>query len=168
MKTREITLLGIFTAVMLILGAVENAIVLFPGIPGIKPGLSNCVLMFTLYTMKKRSVFLLAVAKVTLCALLFGNVTGFVYSAAGAFLSVAVMMMLLRVKSISCVGLSVLSAFAHMTGQLLASRVMLGSFSAFAAAPWLMLCALVAGIFTGFVTNAVIRLDHQLKKEGKS
>ena len=44
MNTKKITQLGIMLSLMLILGFVDKQFVLVPGVPGIKPGLSNVIL----------------------------------------------------------------------------------------------------------------------------
>ena len=161
MKTGKIVLLGLLCSIMLILGYIESMIVIFPGIPGIKPGFANCALLFALSVFKKKDALLLALLKVGLSALLFGNVESLVYSASGTLCAMLSMIVLSTGKHFGTAGISVGGAVAHMIGQLLASILMLGSFSGFLMAPWLMVCALVSGIVTGIATEILIRLFRE-------
>lgn len=158
MKTGKIVLLGLLCSIMLILGYLESLIVIFPGIPGIKPGFANCALLFALYVLKKRDAVLLALLKVGLSALLFGSVESMIYSACGTALALFTMVLLSRKEWFGTVGVSVGGAAAHMLGQMFASRLLLGSFSGFIAAPWLMMCALISGIVTGIASGILIRV----------
>lgn len=158
MKTSKIVLLGLLCSIMLILGYIESMIVIFPGVPGIKPGFANCALLFALSVLKKKDALLLALLKVGLSALLFGNAESLVYSASGTLCAMLAMILLSAGKHFGIAGISVGGAIAHMIGQLLASILMLGSFSGLLMAPWLMVCALVSGIVTGVVAGILIRL----------
>lgn len=158
MKTSKIVLLGLLCSIMLILGYIESMIVIFPGVPGIKPGFANCALLFALSVLKKKDALLLSLLKVGLSALLFGNAESLVYSASGTLCAMLVMILLSAGKHFGTAGISVGGAIAHMIGQLLASILMLGSFSGLLMAPWLMVCALVSGIVTGVAAGILIRL----------
>ena len=158
MKTGKIVLLGLLCSIMLILGYIESMIVIFPGVPGIKPGFANCALLFALSVLKKKDALLLSLLKVGLSALLFGNAESLVYSASGTLCAMLVMILLSAGKHFGTAGISVGGAIAHMIGQLLASILMLGSFSGLLMAPWLMVCALVSGIVTGVAAGILIRL----------
>ena len=158
MKTGKIVLLGLLCSIMLILGYIESMIVIFPGVPGIKPGFANCALLFALSVLKKKDALLLSLLKVGLSALLFGNAESLVYSASGTFCAMLAMILLSAGKHFGTAGISVGGAIAHMIGQLLASILMLGSFSGLLMAPWLMVCALVSGIVTGVAAGILIRL----------
>ena len=90
-RTQRVALIGILIALSLILGWVENMIPISAKIPGIKLGLANIVVVFALYKLGIGEAALLSVAKALLTSLLFGNMAGFLYSAAGAVLSYAAM-----------------------------------------------------------------------------
>ena len=70
----RITLSGLLTALMLVMGYIEN---LLPsvGVPGIKLGLSNGVLIFALYILDIPTAFILMAVKVGLSGLLFSGVS---------------------------------------------------------------------------------------------
>ena len=89
MNTKTVTRTAAFTAAAILLGYVES---LFPPIAaGVKLGLANTVVITVLYTQNPRQAWTVAIMKAVLCAVLFGNASSFVYSLAGAVISLLVM-----------------------------------------------------------------------------
>ena len=101
----KVALGGLLVAMMLILGYVETLLQgLVPtGIPGIKLGISNGVLLFALYLMDIRSTLILMVLKVGLSGLLFGNPMTMLFAFCGGALSLIGMIPLSRVKGLNIV-----------------------------------------------------------------
>ena len=83
MNTRSIARFGLLTAMALMLGYFERFIPIAPGIPGIKLGLANTVLLYAVYLMDAKSAWLLMCAKVLLSGFLFAGLSGMLYSFAG-------------------------------------------------------------------------------------
>ena len=95
-KIQKLTLLGLCASVALLLSYVEAMIPpLFSAIPGIKMGLPNVVIVFVLYRYGVRDASLVSVVRLIIVAMLFGTVTTFMYSLAGAVLSLLVMAILI-------------------------------------------------------------------------
>ncbi len=161
MQAKIITRCAMLTAVMLVLGYIESIFVLVPGVPGIKLGLSNTVLLFALYTVGAKWTWLLMLLKVMLSALLFGQVQSMLYALGGGVLSVLIMMFLYRAPHVSVVGVSIAGGVLHIIGQLLVSRLLLGSFVAFSFAPWLLLAAVVSGALTGVAALNTLGAFHK-------
>ncbi len=76
---------GVFTSLALILSYVETLIPISFGIPGIKLGLANLVIVIVLYTYGEKEAFLLSVTRILLSGFLFGNLSMILYSMAGGF-----------------------------------------------------------------------------------
>ena len=74
MKSR-VAYFGVFTALALILSYVETLIPVSFGIPGVKLGLANLVIVIALYRLRLSEAFLLSVVRVLLSGFLFGNYT---------------------------------------------------------------------------------------------
>ena len=72
MKNR-VAYFGVFTALALIFSYVETLIPINFGIPGVKLGLANLVIVIALYKMKLTEVYLLSVVRVLLSGFIFGN-----------------------------------------------------------------------------------------------
>ena len=168
MTTKQIAQYGLLTSIILVLGLVERQFVLVPGIPGIRLGLSNIVLLYALCLLSMPGAWLMMVLKAVLGGMLYAGPTGAAYSFAGGLLSMAVMTLFLQVRYFGLVGVSVAGAVAHMAGQILLSRVLLGSWAALAQAPLLLAAAVLTGVFTGviatLVCRAMARLDPAMRR----
>lgn len=151
---------GLLTALMLVLGYVES---LMPvaGMPGIKLGLSNTVLLYALYLLGPKSAVLLAAAKVLLSGLFFGSPAAVLYSAAGAALSLAAMVPLSRISGVSTIGVSVAGAACHNFGQCAVAMFFVQSRAVLAYFPVLLASAAITGVVTGIVAKYLLRYFKQ-------
>lgn len=157
MSTKKVAQFGLLTSMMLVLGLVERQFALVPGIPGIRLGLSNTVLLYALCMISTSGAWVLMALKVLLGGLLYAGVSGMMYSLAGGVLSMLAMLLALRIRGIGLTGVSVVGAVFHMAGQLLVSRWLLGSWAALVQAPILLVAAVVTGVVTGIIAQAVCR-----------
>ena len=116
-RTLRLTLSALLLSVMLILGYIES---LLPpiGLPGIKLGLSNGVLIFAVYMLDLPAAWVLMGLKVLLSGLLFGGVSAMFYALAGGMLSLAGMSLLSRIPALHPVVTSVAGGILHNIGQL--------------------------------------------------
>ena len=166
----KVALGGLLVAMMLILGYVETLLQgLVPtGIPGIKLGISNGVLLFALYMMDVRSALIMMVLKVGLSGLLFGNPMTMLFALCGGALSLAGMIPLSRVKGINIITVSMVGAVLHNVGQIIAAAFVMSEVSPAILLRYLavlMAIALVTGAATGILAREVInRLGHVVKK----
>lgn len=105
--------------------------------------------------------------KVILGGFLYAGVSGMIYSLAGGVLSMAVMLLALKIRGVSMIGVSVSGAVFHMIGQILVSRWLLSSWAAAVQAPLLIVAAVVTGVITGIIAQsvcqAVVRESPDLK-----
>ena len=93
MKSR-VAYFGVFTALALIFSYVETLIPINFGIPGIKLGLANLIIIIALYKMSVKEAYVLSVVRVVLAGFIFGNLFSIIYSLAGGLLSLTVMTLL--------------------------------------------------------------------------
>ena len=148
--------LGLLTAVALVLGYVEHLLPI-TGIPGVKLGLANTVLLYALYLLDVPSAILLMILKVGLSGLLFGGVTAMLYSFAGGVVSLIAMLLARRMKGLSVVGVSVLGAVAHNVAQLSVACFVVETRAILAYLPVLLLSAAITGVLTGLVARYTFR-----------
>ena len=159
MKTKKLTLLSLLSALALVLGFAEN--MLLPDIVflpvGAKAGLSNIVTMFTASFYGFSGAIYITLIK-GLFALITRGATAAVMSLFGGVLSTAVMCLMIKKegKSLSYIGIGVLSASAHNMGQLLAACFITGTASILSYGKYLLLFGLVTGLVTGTVTEIVL------------
>ena len=148
MNTKAIARYGLLTAMMLILGFLESRIPVAMAIPGVKLGLANAVLLYALYLMGGKSALILMVLKVVLSGLSFSGLSAMMYSAVGSALSLALMVLLKKIKGFSVLGVSVVGAAGHNVGQLAVACLITGSWAPMAQLPLLLVSAVLTGIAT--------------------
>ena len=164
MSTQTIALCGLLTALALVLGYVESMIPIVVGVPGIKLGLSNGVLIFALYALSTPIAWMLMLVKVVLSGLLFGGVSTMMYSLAGGVLSMLVMMLLKRIKGVSPITVSMAGGVAHNVGQTALAMVILHTSKLLYYMAILMLVGLATGALTGVCAAAVLKHMKALGK----
>jgi heptaprenyl diphosphate synthase len=80
-------------------------------------------------------------------SMLFGNPMTFIYSIAGAALSLAVMVVLKKMNFLSCVGVSVAGGVFHNVGQILVAMALLGT----SAVVYYLVALAISGIISGIL-----------------
>lgn len=156
-RTRSIAFYGLAIALAMILSYVETLLPYSFGVPGIKLGLPNLVIMVLLYTRGVKGAAMVSLIRVLLTALLFGNAMSLAYSIAGAVLSLAVMILLKKKKIFSVAGVSVSGGVCHNMGQIIAAMILLGSGAVAAYLPFLIISGTIAGIVIGVGASVVIK-----------
>ena len=144
------------TAVAMILSYVES---LLPsvGVPGVKMGLANIAVIFALFRLGWKEACAVSFVRVFLVSMLFGSMGALLYSAAGAVLSIAVMILLRRIDCFSTVGVSVAGGIAHNAGQILMAMAVLETKQLVAYLPILTVSGVAGGILTGVAASALIK-----------
>ena len=150
-KALKLALGGVSVAAALILSYIESLIPLSFAIPGVRMGLANIVIVFLLYKTDKLLAALVSVIRVLLAALLFGTVMSLAYSAAGAVLAFAVMLLLQRNCKFSPVGVSCAGAVAHNIGQTAMAMLLTET----AQIAYYLPILIVSGVITGLAVGAV-------------
>ena len=160
MKSKQIALCGVLTAVALVLSLVEKMIpiqALIP-IPGIKLGLANVVTVFALTRLRLRETLGIIFVRITLSSIFMGSITAFLFSLFGSLLAMTVMKILFygEGKCFSLTGISVAGAAAHNIGQIGAAMIVLGTTDVLGYLPLLLLTSIPMGIVTGLVCTVVL------------
>lgn len=156
-QANRVALCGMLLALMLVLGFVESQLPVAAGIPGIKLGLSNGVLIFAVYMLNIPTAFLLMGLKVLLSGLLFGSPSAMLYALAGGVLSLTVMSLLSRVKGLSPVVVSMMGGLSHNVGQVAMAMLVLQTPKLMYYMAVLMAVGLVTGLATGLAASGIIR-----------
>lgn len=162
-NVQRTALCGLLTAMMLVLGFIESLIPVAAGVPGIKLGLSNGVLIFALYMLDAPIAFVLMIVKVVLSGLLFGGVSAMLYAMAGGVLSMLTMM-LLKKFHFHMVVISMFGAVMHNVGQVVMAMLVLQTPKLMYYMAILMLVGLATGAVTGIAAKATISHIKKLRK----
>lgn len=156
-NTRKLTYLALTVSFALILSFIESRIPAFVAIPGIKVGLANIAVIFTLYKFGTREAAAVSLVRVALVSILFGSPVSLIYSLTGAVLSFTVMLLLKRLTPLSEIGVSVAGGVAHNIGQICAASVMLGTNVVVYYLPFLLLSGTIAGVVVGIASGLLIK-----------
>lgn len=159
----KVAYFGVFTALALIFSYIETLIPINFGVPGMKLGLANLVIVIALYKMQLCEAFLLSVTRVLLSGFLFGNYFSIIYSLAGAALSLSVMAGLKRTAGFSVMGVSIAGGVSHNIGQLIVAMLAVETFSVIYYVPVLLAAGLVTGLFIGIAANEMLKRIQNIK-----
>ncbi|MCC2253102.1 Gx transporter family protein [Ruminococcus sp. CLA-AA-H200] len=142
---------GVFTALALIFSYVETLIPINFGIPGVKLGLANLVIVIVLYKRGWKEALLLSVVRIVLAGFIFGNLFSILYSLAGGILSLAVMAALSKRDLFSVTGVSMAGGITHNVGQLIVAMLVVETYQV----GYYFSVLLIAGVLTGAVIGIV-------------
>lgn len=143
--------MGLFLALALILSYVESLMPLSFGIPGIKLGLPNLIVVLLLYRGGARQAALINFLRIMLSGFLFSNLYGILYALAGAVFSFGAMLLGKRTGWFSVVGVSVLGGVLHNIGQIIVAMVVVETFYVGYYIPFLIVAGTVTGAVLGIV-----------------
>lgn len=148
---------GVFLALALILSYVESLIPFYFGIPGVKLGLTNLVIVLMLYQRGAGQALLLSCARVFLAGFLFGNMYSILYSLAGGILSLLVMALIKKSGKFSIAGVSIAGGIFHNVGQILVAMAVVENVSIVYYMPVLLISGVVTGCLIGIAASEVRR-----------
>ena len=157
-KTKKLTVLALLSAAALIFSYVES---LFPPLvasfPGIKMGLPNIAIIFTLYKLGFKEAFAVSFIRLIFASLLFGSLLSFQYSLAGAILSLFVMVLLKKFDLFSLVGISVCGGVLHNLGQIIVAILLTGAKEIAYYMIFLAASGTISGILIGLAASLLIK-----------
>lgn len=153
-RASNVALMGLLFALSIILSFLESLFSGLIAIPGIKPGLSNIVTMCCVFCMGPRPAFTLAGLK-SFFVFLTRGVTGACMSLAGGICSVALMLLLRKLRC-GVLFTSVGGGVIHNAGQLLMAAVLLGDTAVFYYFPILAISGVGMGILTGLLLRLLM------------
>ena len=159
MNIHKITLVGVLIASAVVIGYLESLIPSV-GIPGIKLGLANIVVLITLYELGIKEAIFVNALRVVLVSLITGTLLsyGFLMSLAGAIFSLGVMILFhTLIKKFSIIGVSVLGALFHVIGQIIVAMIFLESVYVLYYLPFIAVTSLITGVLVGLGSQLIIK-----------
>ena len=153
---------GVLTALALIFSYIETLIPIQFGVPGIKLGLANLIIVIVLYKTDWREALLLSVVRIILAGFIFGSLFSIIYSLAGGILSLAVMALLKRTDRFSVAGISIAGGVCHNIGQLIVAMVVVETYQVGYYLPVLLIAGLITGAVIGAIAGEVLKRIRDL------
>ena len=148
--------LGLLLAFALLLSYIEVLLPLQVGIPGVKLGLANLVVLLCLYLFTVKEAMLLSVVKAVLTGLLFGNLYMIIYSLAGAVLSCLVMAVMIRFGKWHVPVVSAMGGVMHNVGQLMVAYLTIQTYGILYYVPILLIAGLMTGLLIGVIVSLTL------------
>ena len=149
MTTKRVAYCALLTALAMIFGYVEALIPFGFGIPGVKLGLANIVIVLALYILPACQVFASQLMRIVLVSFLFGNLSMMLYSLAGGMLSLVVMLLLNRRDVFSITGVSIAGGVSHNIGQLIVAALVVQNLKIMFYFPIMIMAGLITGCLIG-------------------
>lgn len=159
-KTNRIVYIGLLVAQALVLHLFERMIPVPFIAPGARLGLANLITVIAIYTLdSKKDAFLVLFLRLTLSTMFGGNLSSFMYSAAGGILSFLAMVFVKEIfkDKVSIIGVSASGAIFHNIGQLLIASSIVKNIGVMLYLPILSAMGIGTGIFIGITANYVVR-----------
>ncbi|MCI5494258.1 MAG: Gx transporter family protein [Lachnospiraceae bacterium] len=151
----KVAYMGVFLALALILSYVESLIPFYFGIPGVKLGLANLIVVIMLYAVGAKEAFAISMLRILLSGFLFGNLFSILYSFAGGILSFLVMWLVKRTGKFHVMSVSICGGITHNIGQILVASVIVETYSIFYYIPVLLIAGLITGMLIGVIAGEV-------------
>lgn len=156
MKSRA-AYFGVFTALALIFSYIETLIPFHFGIPGIKLGLANLLIVIFLYKRNVKEALLLSVVRIVLVGFMFGSLFSILYSLVGGLLSLLIMNLLKNSGKFSVMGVSIAGGVSHNLGQLVVAMAAVETYRVGYYFPVLLVAGMLTGLLIGMIANEVLK-----------
>ena len=163
-RTKKMTSVALTISFALILSFVESKIPAFVAIPGVKVGLANIAVIFTLYKFGLKEAVTVSIIRIVIVSMLFGSAVSLMYSAAGAILSLTSMVLLKKLTPLGEIAVSVCGGVMHNVGQIVMASILFDTNLVVYYMPFLIFSGTVAGIAVGAASAILIkRIDLKQK-----
>lgn len=154
--SKRVAKCGLLIALAMVFSYVEVLIPFNFGIPGIKLGLANLIVVVGFYSMKTTDVIAVSLVRIFLSGLLFGNLMSILYSLSGGILSIIVMLLLKRLHKFSIVGVSIAGGVFHNIGQIIVAMLILENFAVAVYLPPLLIAGTITGMLIGILAMRML------------
>ena len=160
--SRKIALCAMLMALAMIFSYVEVLIPINLGVPGIKLGIANLVVVVGLFFLPAGEVLMISVAR--MMGYLFGNGMSILYSLAGGLLSFLVMFLLKHIKGFSITGVSIAGGVTHNVAQICVAALVVQNRKLFYYLPALLVAGVITGMLIGILSDRIL---SAVKREGR-
>ena len=165
MGKKKVAYLGVFLALALICSYVESLIPFYFGVPGMKLGLTNVVVILLLYLMGPKEAIGVSVLRIILAGFMFGNAFSILYSLAGGILSFLVMYLLKRMDKFHMLSVSIAGGITHNLGQLIFAVFLVENYNVMFYFPLLFVAGSITGALIGIISQEVFLRTKRFFRE---
>ncbi len=152
----KVSVSAVLAALAMIFSYIEAILPFNFGIPGVKLGLSNLVVLVALYSLGAGYAFSINLTRIILSGLLFSGVSAMLYSLSGGMLSFAVMLILSRLDLFSPAGVSMAGGVCHNIGQITVAALITETVKIYLYLPVLLISGTVTGLVLGIAGSMIL------------
>ena len=155
-SAKTVALMAMMIALAMIFSYVETMIPINFGIPFVKLGLANLVIVAAIYLFGGKQAFLISIVRIFLSGFMFGNLASIMYSLAGGLLSLAAMLLLKKTDKLSILAVSVMGGICHNIGQLIVAMLVVENLKLIFYVPVLLISGFLTGLLIGIVCRVIL------------
>lgn len=157
MKSEKIAKYGLLIALAFIFSYIESLIPIPFPVPGIKLGLANLVVIIGIYGIGVKEAFALSMVRILLVGVTFRDPSTLMFSFAGGILSWLMMLIFMKLKLFSMIGVSIIGGIAHNVGQIIVAMIYVSNTSLIYYLPVLLISGVVSGTLIGILAAYIIK-----------
>ena len=157
MKSEKIAEYGLLIALAFIFSYIESLIPIPFPVPGIKLGLANLVVIIAIYGIGVKEAFALSMVRILLVGVTFRDPSTLMFSFAGGILSWLMMLIFMKLKLFSMIGVSIIGGIAHNVGQIIVAMIYVSNTSLIYYLPVLLISGVVSGTLIGILAAYIIK-----------
>ena len=155
---KKIANIAMLVALAIIFSYVEVLIPINIGIPGVKLGLANLVIVIALYSLDMGDVWLISLVRIVLVGFMFGSLMSIAYSLAGAIVSLIAMMIIKKTDFFGIMGVSIIGAVCHNMAQIAVAAFVVKNNGIYYYVPMLLIAGVITGGIIGVVSHRVLNI----------
>ena len=153
---KRVAYCAMLSALAMVFGYVEALIPFSVGVPGMKLGIANLVIVVSLHLLPTYQVFFIQLIRIVLISFLFGNMSMMMYSLAGGILSFLVMRFVKKTGIFSIIGVSICGGVSHNVGQLIMAVLAVQTIKLIYYFPMLLIGGLITGCLIGMLAQRIL------------
>lgn len=159
---KKVAYLGLFLGLALVCSYLESLVPIGFGIPGIKLGLTNVVVILLMYCIGAKEALVISLLRIFLMGFLF-NPASIHFSLAGGLLSFILMYLMKRTNLFKCLSVSLVGGISHNIGQIIVASVIVENYNILFYIPVLLVAGIITGFLIGIVSQEIIiRLENSI------
>ncbi len=156
MKTKKIAIYGLLIALAFIFSYIDSLIPFPFGVPGMKLGLANLVVLAALYSLGVKESFVLSIVRIILVGFTFRALSMLAFSLAGGILSWLMMVLFKKNNWFSIVGVSIIGGISHNVGQIIVAIFYVSNIMIIYYLPFLLVSGVITGVLIGILGSMVV------------
>lgn len=158
-KSAFISHIGMFTAVLAVLSFFETRLGFNFGVPGVKFGFSNIVIIIALTVFGFKTALCLTAAKIGFSFVFTGGMSGMIFTFFGSTASLFAMLAVKKIlnEKVTAIGISAVGGFCHITAQYLTFCVIMKTTAVLRLYPPAAAISLVTAVIVGIICNILLK-----------